>query len=612
MRTEDCRSRLLHRFSVVLSSDQTADRGVRAARNLGHPTTGGAPVSVGKPSGPAVLPPIAHFTRKRCSCICLVCLVCLAVLFPSTGSAPAWAQAVPLGVPASIKPEPPKDTLGRTTPRGTVLGFLSAAHQGDDETAARYLNTPLRGKSAAVLAHQLFVVLDRRLPARLNQLSDEPEGSLRDPFKPQQDLVGTISSENGNVDIFVERVDRVNSRPIWLFASQTLDSIPDLYDEINVVSIDTLLPPSWVNIRFAGIPFFEFLVAFVGLPLIYLLTALLSSLLSPLVGLLRRHLRKAPDLPNPEILPRPIRLLLLAAVVRWTLSKVTLPLLARQFWISATTVITIAGCVWLFTLLNGAGESVIRQRLARRRGQSGATSIVRLARRVVDVLALFVGLLVAFHHFGINPTAALAGLGVGGLAVALAAQNTLENVIGGASVIFDKAVRVGEFLKVGDTMGTVEDIGLRSTRIRTPDRTVVRVPNAQIANATLESFSARDKFWFHPDLSLTRETTAVQMRAVLDGINNLLTHNKLVEPSSIRVRFLRFGASSLDVDVFAYVLADNWIAFLEIQQELLLQIMDVVQTAGTQLAIQSHAMYLAWKPVVPNGKLVDEAAAKSG
>jgi MscS family membrane protein len=588
--------------------------------SLKHPTRRLSEACASQRTSTADLTPrVAHFTWNRRSC---VCLMFLGVLFLSPVSAPAWAQVVTPGLPAPTKPEPLKDALGRTTPRGTVLGFLSAAHKDDDETAARYLNTPLRGKPATVLARQLFVVLDRRLPARLNQLSDEPDGSLLDPFKPQQDLIGTISSLNGNVDIFVERVDRANSGPIWLFASRTLDSIPDLYEEINVASPESILPRSWVKTRLAGIPLFEFLIAFVGLPLIYLLTALLSYLLSPLVGLLRRRLRKTTDLPNPEILPKPIRLLFLAAVVRWTVSKVTLPLLARQFWISAATVIMIAGCVWLFILLNSALEDVIRHRLARSGRHSGATSIVRLARSVVDLFAVFVGLLVVLHHFGVNPTAALAGLGVGGIAVALAAQKTLENVIGGASVIFDRALRVGDVLKVGDIQGTVEDIGLRSTRVRTPDRTVISVPNGLVANASLENVSARDKFRFHPNLSLTRETTAIQMRSVIDSVNNLLAKNSRVELDSIRVRFLGFAPSSLDVDVFAYVLADNWTTFLGIQQELLLQIMEIVQTAGTQLAIQSHAIYLAVSPglqgtialrtSLPNEKLVDEVAtAKS-
>jgi MscS family membrane protein len=116
----------------------------------------------------------------------------------------------------------------------------------------------------------------------------------------------------------------------------------------------------------------------------------------------------------------------------------------------------------------------------------------------------------------------LAGLGVGGIAVALAAQKTLENVIGGASIIFDGAVRVGDLLKVGETLGTVEDIGLRSTRLRTFDRTVFTVPNGQIANVSLENLSLRDSFWFHHIFSLRYETTAAQMRSVPQGITGLL------------------------------------------------------------------------------------------
>jgi MscS family membrane protein len=162
----------------------------------------------------------------------------------------------------------------------------------------------------------------------------------------------------------------------------------------------------------------------------------------------------------------------------------------------------------------------------------------------------------------------LAGLGVGGIAVALAAQKTLENVIGGVFLIFDEVVHVGDSLTVGDTLGAVDDIGLRSTRIRTLDRTMVSVPNGQIANLSIENLSARDKFWFHPILRLRFDTTSPQMHALLDGIRNLLAGSSLVESNSIRVRFLDFGSSSLDVEVFAYVLARDWNQLLEIQEKL--------------------------------------------
>ncbi|HVN81111.1 MAG TPA: mechanosensitive ion channel family protein, partial [Terriglobia bacterium] len=318
----------------------------------------------------------------------------------------------------------------------------------------------------------------------------------------------------------------------------------------------------------------------------------LNHLLSRLAGLLRRRLYRKADLPNPELLPKPIRLLLLALVIRRLLAKLDLPLLARQFWSSAASIITIAGCVWLFILLNGWVEGYVNRRL-RGHNLTGRTSMLRLTRRVIDVVVIFAGVLVSLHHFGLNPTAALAGLGVGGIAVALAAQKTLENVIGGVSLIFDEVVRVGDFLKVGDTSGTVEDIGLRSTRIRTLERSMVSVPNGHIANMTLENFSSRDKFWFHPILALRYGTASPQMNAVVDGICSLLKGSQHVEPNSVRVRFLRFGVSSLDVEVFAYVLACDWSQFLAIQEKLFLRIMEHLEVAGVQIALPSQTIFVA-------------------
>jgi MscS family membrane protein len=536
----------------------------------------------------------------------------------------AWTQlGIPAPAPAATQPEAPQDALGRSTPRGAVLGFLGASHKGDNELAAEYLNTRLRGKAATDLAHQFFVVLDRRLPAQLNQLSDKPEGSLSDQLKPDQELVGTIIGNDRKLDIFIERVDRGKSGSLWLFSSKTLDSIPDLYEEINALPVDNVLPEFLVNTRFAGIRLFQWVAVFVGMPLFYFLTTLLNRVLSRLIGQFRRRLYKKPGLSNPEVLPRPVRILLLAAVIRWLLTQLSLPLLARQFWSGVAVVITIAGCVWLMILLNSWGEEYIRKRL-QGSNLTGATSILRLARWAIDGLIVFAGMLVTLYYFGVKPTAALAGLGVGGIAVALAAQKTLENVIGGVSLILDRAVRVGDTLKMGETVGTIDAIGLRSTRIRTLDRTVVSVPNGQISNLSLENLSARDKFWLHPILNLRVGTTSSKMHAVLESIRSLLQESRHVEPDSIRVRFLRFGPSSLDVEVFAYVLASDWNQFLEIQETLLLRIMECIESAGVQVALPSQIIFMSaasaspeagveglLKAPAPEKKISDQAATKS-
>jgi MscS family membrane protein len=547
------------------------------------------------------------------------CLLSLVILL----CFPTWAQlGQPASAPAAAQPEAPKDALGRTTPRGTVLGFLSAARNGDDDLAARYLDTRLRGRTAAGLAHKLFVVLDRRLPAQLNELSDKPEGSLSNPLKPDEEPVGTIGSDNGDVDIIVQRVGSGKSASLWLFSSKTLDVIPDLYEEINLVSVDNVLPAFLVNTRIAGILLFHWLAIFVGIPLFFLLAALINRLLSHFVGLLRRRLYRKANLPNPEVLPKPIRLLLLAFVIRWLLTKISLPLLARQFWSSAATIITVAGCVWLVIFLARWGEEYIC-RLLQRRKLTGAASMLRLTRWVIDLLAIVAGVLVTLHYFGVNPTAALAGLGVGGIAVALAAQKTLENIIAGVSLIFDQAVRVGDSLKIGNTQGTIEDIGLRSTRIRTLDRTMVSVPNGQIANMSIENLSSRDKFWFHPILSLNYGTASSQIHAALDRIRSLLEESPHVESDSVRVRFLRFGPPSIEVEVFAYVLASDWNQFLEIQEGLLLRIMECVESIAAQIAIPpQNTLSTAFtsndaerrallKAPAPDKKASDQTVAKS-
>jgi len=242
--------------------------------------------------------------------------------------------------------------------------------------------------------------------------------------------------------------------------------------------------------------------------------------------------------------------------------------------------------------VNAALERYVLQRsLASRRAE--VASMVRVARWFADGLVILVAVLVMIRRLGGDPTAAIAGLGIGGIAVALAAQKTLENVIGGLSLIFDRAVCVGDFLKVGDASGTVDSIGLRSTRIRTLDRTILSVPNGQIANVSIETFSSRDMFWLHHIVGLRYETTPRQMRAVVSGIVRRLESHPAVDRESVRARFLRFGPSSLDIEVFAYVVAKDWSHFLEIQEELLLGIMEIVEQAETAIALPSQTLHLA-------------------
>ncbi len=532
------------------------------------------------------------------------------VLFVVSLTAPnASAQVgAPRSAAAPAQPEVSEDPLGRNTPRGTVQGFLFAAGKGDHETAVRYLNTRLRGEAAVVLARQLFVVLNRRLPARLNEMSDKPEGSLSYPNEPDKDSIGTVPTDTGEIDVVLERVGLDKAGGLWLFSRETLSQIPELYAEVTSEDTQNRLIKFLLEKRIAYISLLNWIALLVGLPLLYLVAKRLNPVLSRHAGRLLRRVRRNPNLPDPELLSRPVRFLLFALIIRWALTTVTLPLLARQFWLTIAAMALIVGSVWFAIRLNATFERKIRLRLGRR-NLTGALSILRFVRWAVDGLVIFIGLLIVLNYFAINATTALAGLGVGGIAVALAAQKTLENVIAGVSLISDKAIRIGDFLKVGNTMGTVTDIGLRSTRIRTLDRSMVNVPNGQIANASLENLSLRDQFWFHPILRLAYGTTVTQLRSVLAGLTNLLLQSSHVQGSSAYARFLGFGESSLNVEIFAYVHARDWPHFLKLQEQLLLEVMDLVQAAGATIALPSQITYVTavaskgaafdpWKPDV--------------
>ncbi|HEX2339217.1 MAG TPA: mechanosensitive ion channel family protein [Vicinamibacterales bacterium] len=520
---------------------------------------------------------------------CVFALVLSAPLAP--GQTLPGAASSPPAAPAQA----PSDPLNRDTPRGTVQGFLSAARQGQSDLASQYLNTSLTGQAAADLAQQLFVVLDARLQTSIRRLSDAPEGSRANPLRPNQEVVGVIESGGGNEEIVVVRIERGSSGPIWLFSERTLSLVPTLYEEITLRWTERILPRFLTARRIGGVRLFEWLTVLLGLPLFYVVTALLNRVLTPLIrGSWRRIFRQS-DLFAGNVLPAPVRLLLLAFAIRWVLATLPLSLLVRQVWSNAASLINVAAVVWLLVLLNGEIEQFIRRRFPRANVSAGA-SLLRLLRRVFDLLVIFVGMMAVLRRFGVDPTPALAGLGVGGIAVALAAQKTLENLVAGASLLFDQAVRVGDFMKMGDIAGTIDHIGLRSTRIRTLDRTIVIVPNSQIANASLETISARDKFWFHPVVGLRYETTPEQLRAVVDGIRGLLEKHRSIDRESVRVRFFRLGAFSLDVDVFAYLYARDWNHFLEIQEQLLFGVTEIVSRAGTEIAFPSQTMYVANAP----------------
>lgn len=507
---------------------------------------------------------------------------------------PAWGQTTGAPAKAAATAQPaPEDPLGRESPRGTVLGFIKAAGAENYERAAQYLDARKNPRAAEELAMQLTVILDRRLSAAdIDLLSAKPEGNLDDDLPPNLDRVGEVRGSRGPVEILLERVQRGGDPPIWLVSAKTLGAVSALYDEIRPFWFERHMPKEVREFRLLDLPLWQWIALILAVPIVLAFTWLLSRLLFRILRpLLLRLTGERADADLARV-TAPVRLLTLALAIGLWLSLTSLPLLTRFFWARVAVAAAVFGLTWLLIRLVDIAAELTQTHL-RQLNQPARVAIAQLARRLTKVVVVFLGVLVLLYLANLDLTAALAGLGIGGIAVAFAAQKTLESLFGGILIIMDQPVRVGDFCKIGNVTGTIEDIGLRSTRIRTLDRTVVSVPNGQMAAENLENFGVRDKIWFRPTLCLRYETTADQIRYVLAEIRQMLYAHPMVENESARIRFIRFGGSSLDLEIFAYVLTSDYSRFLEVQEDLLLRIMDIVEASGTGIAFPSQTTYLA-------------------
>ncbi|MEE8215651.1 MAG: mechanosensitive ion channel family protein, partial [Acidiferrobacterales bacterium] len=281
------------------------------------------------------------------------------------------------------------------------------------------------------------------------------------------------------------------------------------------------------------------------------------------------------------------------------ISGTVLVILNNALWV----VLFVAAGAGIFAIGNGIAATIIAS--PRIKPESIDAHVIRITTRIVSLLVVFYLGVVAAQSLGVPLAPLLAGLGVGGLAVALAARPTLENLIGGVTLFADKPVRVGDFCRFGDKIGTVEEIGLRSTRIRTLDRTVVSVPNSQFSELQLENFAPRDRCRFSAVLQLRYETTPAQLRYVLARIRELLAaHPKVYKGPPQRARLVGFGDYSLNVEISTYADTTDWSEFLGIREDLFLRIMDIVKDAGTGFAIPTQTTYFT-RAAQPDAARVD-------
>lgn len=490
-------------------------------------------------------------------------------------------------------PKPSEDPMHRDSPQSSVISFLEAYHARDYVHAAKYLDLRKfprteRLKAGGGLAQQLGQILDRDSQFDVADLSRDPAGGRDGSSPPDRERVDSFSINGHTLDLEVERVQLRSRLSVWLFSAASVERVPQLARMTSDSPVERYLPDPLVNWSFLDMSLWRW----IALALLAALVSGLSKLLSPLVLRLGEPLLK-------RIAPRtnwslletflaPLQLILAVAALRAGLEWIEPSARVRPYLERGVALLFFLALAWLGMRI----VDLIIRRLAvvlRLRHQSFSYSVLPLAARVVKMTILLLTIAAVLGDWGYNTTTIVAGLGVGGIAIALAAQKTIENFFGGVAVVSDRPVAVGDFCKFGDRMGTVEDIGLRSTRIRTLERTLVTVPNGQFSSMTLENFDQRDKMLFHFTLNLRRDTKPDQVRALLTSITKTLAEHPKLETGPVPVRFVGAGTYSLDLEIFAHVLTRNGDEFMQIQQDLYLWILDAVETAGTALALPTQA-----------------------
>jgi MscS family membrane protein len=478
------------------------------------------------------------------------------------------------------------DALGRTTPRSSVTAFLEACSNQDYSRAAQYLdlrNVPdsLRASDGARLAKELEAVLNSDSHFNVFRLSDKPEGNLSDDQNPQLEHVTTINVNAHKTAIDLEQVTQAGSQ-VWLFSPSTLAAIPSLARRDTPSSFEQRLPHVLVATTLLETPLWKWIALLALAVLVLFLLRVAGQLLVYLVA------KSAPQLVSShrwlwvEAVVGPA--LVFLSVITFVFGEQFLDpsALSRLYIGRALLLVVVFSFSWclinLVDLFLTRIDSFLdpRQRIV-------SHSLIHLGRRTAKFSICVVALIIVLDNWGYNMTTMIAGLGVGGIAVALAAQSTIANVFGGVSVIGDRPVLLGDFGNFGGILGTVEDIGMRSTRVRTLNRTLMSIPNSSFAGMNLENYASRDKILFNPTFQIKRTTPKDKIRQCMSALEELLQSDTHLEAGPSPIRLTNLTAASFALEIFAYALTSDINEFYKIEADLFLKIDEALVANGVEL-----------------------------
>ena len=490
------------------------------------------------------------------------------------------------------------DPLERTTPRGTISAFVRAVERDDYVLAARYLQvTESQRRSTRPLARNLKALIDRFFSEPIPSISDSPDGALDDGLPIDRERVGPLTIGDSKTDITLVRVTDPQAGNVWLISSETLALVPTLIRSVARTWVERVMPSALVNRELLGISLAHWIVFVATLVIPFALFALLTTGLVFVVRHLLPDPRRRRDLDAWYSATRWPAIAVMVIVIQLTaLRFLGYPLAFRITYAHIGLIAAVIAMTWLLRRILTLGFARARSMVWGKESTS-TRSLMLLGERLLKALVVVVAILAVLTIAGVNTKTALAGLGIGGVALALGAQKTVENFLGGVFLLSDRVLGVGDVCSIANRVGTVEDITLRSVRLRTQDQTLVSVPAGVLAQAGIENFASRQKILLQTMLRLRYGTSVDQLTRILDDVRQLLSRSPKVEKESSRIRLVNFGERALELEIFAYILTADFAEFLGLREGLLLEIASIVEAVGSAFAQPTEFIYMDGKPV---------------
>jgi MscS family membrane protein len=543
--------------------------------------------------------------KYRWMTIFVVILAAL-VLFPGFAQSSENDASEVLQAPDSPEKEKEiiyRDWLRRDTPQGTTEGMISALRARDYALAAQYFdlqNIPEkeREEQGALLARQLRIVLDQNIRIDLANIDNTYDGRKDDGLLASQEVIGVITMDQETHDLLLERKQVSDDLNIWELSEQTVQAIPEMYDYFGLGVLGKHLPENLFEYEFLGITAAEWLSIIALVLGLFVVTYIPTQLLYLLV----KRLKMVVAQQFLHSLLWPVRWIIIITAANSIFQDISFSVTARAVTKAKTLVIVSA--IWL--LLRLFGFFFMRwRRVLNDTGHEEKAVLVALAQKIFSTLLVLIGAALYLENLGLKITTIVTGLGVGGVAVALAAQKSIEDIFGAVTILSSSPIKVGDFISLDGRLGTVEEIGLRFTKIRTLERTLLNIPNSKIAGMNLDNLSRRDKFLYNPDIGVRLDTTADQVRYVMLKIREMFYSHPGVHVLPARIRLKEFNAYAIVMSIFLYIKADDYDESLAVAEDLNFRIKAILEECGVDMAYPSQTIYRE-QGVLPDPKLAEK------